>query len=506
MREIVNILYNENYGNLRNEIKDLKDIDEDIFKLNSAIEGVSEYNSELLYMLLFLINEKYGTCNNIAKNLGHKTLYNKDNLLYLFELCNTLFDSHIPITNIAREQIADYEDIYGWDLDDKFLFPCNSSLYVLIAISRMMVSEKHIKEFKNEYERYKHIIENQIYVVNESAITNFYLSFIIDVNNEFSKNIFTGDVLSTKFINFNNKRVYKAAFGEPNVHTGIKKRSYNYIYHRYIEKCMTICRVVCFLTPSRWFQTDSGDLKYLIKFREAIKDSNKIRLINYYEIPNDKENTGGLSYLMIDNEYYGDCFFKKEDTYIDLSLSDIILKSALYYKLLDKLNQDDSMDSIFITNSWSGITTVDNRLITDGEDDNHVKVHVSNKYGKIKWVPKDSMNKIPIGLSMWKVFLPETISTGVGFNGKFILAKPYEICNETFCGFLINTKEQGMSLISYLKTEFASKIVLMRKIKNHINKHCLKYLPYIPLDREWSDKELVRYFELNSQEKQIIYG
>ena len=63
-----------------------------------------------------------------------------------------------------------------------------------------------------------------------------------------------------------------------------------------------------------------------------------------------------------------------------------------------------------------------------------------------------------------------------------------------------------MSLISYLKTEFASKIVLMRKIKNHINDDTLAWVPMVPLDREWNNELVETYFKLTTNEKNLING
>lgn len=501
MQEVINILINENYNGVRNTINGPKN--KDINSLLDAINGVSVFDSNIIYMFLYLMSDKYGNCDNIFDILGVETKYNKDNISILLEF-NKLNDISVPKINIAKEQIEDYETYYGWDLQGKYLFPCNGSLYSLLAISKLMESEAHKNKFQNEYDRYKYIIENQIYIIGEDAISNFYLSCIIDINNELKKNIFTGDVFSQKYVNYRNNVIFTAAIGEPTVYDGKTKRSYNYVYYKYITKYIAISRVTCMLTPCRWFQTESGDFKYLIKFRESIKNSNRVRLLNYFNVEPDPEHTGGLSYLIIDVNYNGACLYKKENLYVDLRDSDIILKNAGYYLILNKIKSIDSLDSSYLTSGWSNILTNDKRLTTE-QKPGSIKVYVSDRTGGIKWIPI-SLIKEPLWFFDWKVFVPETVTTGVGFNDKFILAGPCEMCNQTFCGFRVKSAKQGKSLISYLKTEFASKILLFRKIKNHINKHSLSYLPSVPLDREWNDDKLTEYFKLNSQEKQIIYG
>lgn len=502
MQEIVNILYNENLNGVRDVINNSNE--KDLINLSNAINGDMTLNSQLIYMFLYLITDKYGTCDNIFKLLGKETKYHINSIDILLEF-NTIDNVNLNNIIIAKDQIDDYENIYGWNLEDKYLFPCNSSIYSLMTIHRLMKSVSHINRFPDEKDRYKYIIENQIHIIGD-AIQNFYLACILDINNEFKKNIFTGDVFSQKYVTYRNNTIYTAAIGEPIPYEGKKKRSYNYVYHKYIKKYISISRITCMLTPSRWFQTDSGDFNYLKKFREEIKNSNKVRLLNYYDMNPDPEHTGGLSYLIIDVNYHGACLYKQDNLYVDLRISDIILKNAGYYQVLHKIRSDKNIDSNFLSNAWSGIVTNDKRLIDD-EETGTIKVYVSPKKGGVKWISlKYLKDRVLPGLFDWKVFVPETISTGTGFNDTFILGAPCEICNQTYCGFTTSTKKQALSLISFLKTDFASKILLFRKIKNHINKHSLKYLPYVPLDREWNDEKVVEYFKLNSQEKQIIYG
>ena len=69
---------------------------------------------------------------------------------------------------------------------------------------------------------------------------------------------------------------------------------------------------------------------------------------------------------------------------------------------------------------------------------------------------------------------------------------------------ITNSKNEAKSLVSYLKTSFADKLLSIRKIKNHITKDNLKWIPNVPLDRLWTNEELFKYFKLTKQEQKLF--
>jgi len=511
MRDIINKIVEENYRGAKDIISEHSS---NLIELSKALKGEIPFNNVLIYKMLYIMNEDHGTCDIVFDLLRKCYFRNKiDIFLQSLECLCRLHNLSISNVRIAREQIEDYEKIYGWKINDRFLFPCNGSgIYAMMVIYHLMNYKEIIEVIPDEYNRYKHIIENQIYVVEKEAINNFCFSFVVDTDNEFNKNIYTGDFLSFKYDCYRETLLknilFTASFGDAPVFTErlVEKRTKNYIYHKYINKSILLSKKTCLLSPSRWFQTDTSELWYLKKFREMVMKSDHARLLNYFEVKNDITNTGGLSYMIYDIDYKGECFFKKNNDYADLKKADIILKDSNLYKLLEKLMIGNRLSNTFFTSGWAYIKSNDKRLSKKEEKDT-IKVHVSKKYGYINFITKQYLtDKMPHGFNMWKVLVKETISIGVGMNNTFRIAKPGELCTQTFCGFLVHSENEAISLISYLNTNFVNKIILMRKIKNHINKHCLSYLPAIPLDREWTDDKIIEYLKINSQEKQIIYG
>ena len=273
------------------------------------------------------------------------------------------------------------------------------------------------------------------------------------------------------------------------------------------------------LTPSRWFQTKSGDFKYLKKFRENMMKSNKISWLNHIPLDADPELTGGLSYFIYDNQYEceGRCFYKNSNKVIDLNKLDIILTDIRCYSLINKVSSEYPLTMKYIPSSWAIIKTTDARLFPEKIDDTDIKVYVSqtskhplyNKKEKkgYMWISNNTINRRVDKIDKWKVFTGETATkSGRGFTNKFRIAAPGEIFNQTFCGFYVNSELEAINLISYLKTNFVNKLISMRKIKNHINKDVLMWVPIVPLNREWNNESIETYFKLTINEKNIVNG
>jgi hypothetical protein len=485
--------------------------------IKDAILGTQPLNSKILLLILNIIKKidndvlydlsrnflKYGYYDGKDKML--LTAYNSI-LKYFTEIKFTQFD-------IAKEQIDEYEKLYGWNPKDKFLFPSNNfGIYSLMVIHRLMNSESMQAFIKDDFQRYKFIIERQIFITDKSPINNFIYHILVDIGREFENNIFTGDFLSYNFDNYMHNlgiKKFTAVFCDPEYieMTKYKKRSNQYIYHKYALKAIECSNKLVFLSPSRWLQTTSSELNYLKKFREKLRTSKHIRLIKTYNINSTKDknliNNGGLSYFIYDEAYIGKCSINGIP--VDTSKFDIILTDGRFAKFIEKISKNTvSILDRYISSCWSGIKSNDKRLSEKG----YFKVHVSNRKNKNGhlWIKEDYIKfRYPINLYSWKVFIPETVSlSSKGFAKDFRIGMPYDVCTETFCGFITQTEDESISLISYLKTNFANKLISIRKIKNHINKETLKWLPSVPLDRIWTNEEICDYFRLTKEEQKLF--
>jgi hypothetical protein len=494
--------------------KSLKDL--------SLIDGANISYIEL-YSIMFILKQDYGTLKTISIIGGKKYTVGKiDVLEHLLENTYKYFKSDSKYTklDIISKQLDKYENIYGWKIDDKFLFPANNfGNYAIMVIIRLMKSANMVISIPDEIKRFKFIIENQIYTTDSNADSNFGYSSIIDIGNEFSKNIYSGDFLKLRFKNHmeNIWKVTKfsAIFSDPPyIDISVTNRGPGstaaYIYDKYIAAANKICNVTVMLTPSRWLQTDNTrNLHKLIELRKDIILSKKLRLVESF--PPDKINdfsNGGISYFIHDNNYSGDCSIN--GTQVPLLKDDIILIDGKFSKLVTKIINNPNFSCInnrLLTSSWSGIITNNEYLSPVKNDKDDLKVYVSVKKNKdrFEWFPKTKLRNNLIHLNSWKVFTPETATTsGKGFSTTFHIGEPNEVCNQTFNMFVVDSKTEAESLISYLKTNFANKLVGIRKIKNHISKESLSYLPNVPLNKIWTDKDLYNHFELTQEEIELI--
>jgi site-specific DNA-methyltransferase (adenine-specific) len=115
-------------------------------------------------------------------------------------------------------------------------------------------------------------------------------------------------------------------------------------------------------------------------------------------------------------------------------------------------------------------------------------------------------------IGKWKVF----ISRGYGEGGetreyprmiigKPIVAPPQSACSETYLVIgSYDKQEEADNLSKYLKTKFLRFLVGLRKNTQDISKEKFSFVPIMPMDKTWTDKELFKYFNLNDEETTFI--
>lgn len=437
-----------------------------------------------------------------------------DNFLIAYNIINTSIpEVKISSVDIITKQLDEYEKIYGFNPNGKYLIPNNGyGLFAIMLINRLMKSPVMRRFISDEKQRYKYIIEKQIYTTDFEAKNNFIYITLTNTGLDFNHNNYYGDFLSDSFTTYKQRNwnidKFTAIFFEPPVKNVNKiGKTHSYIYHKWILKAEEHSDRIVAITPGRWLQTDTSSLNYLIKFRDKIKNSGNLRILNHTDdVTPDLLLNGGLSYFIIDKKFNDKC--QVNGNQVDLNKFDIIVTDTKVTSIIQKLQHHGSIIDRYIGlgSSWTGIKTNDNRLV---DTPTCLKVHVSNRKNKNGFLFIDSSylnTRIPISLNTWKVFTPETATrSGKGFSNNFIIGAPYEICTQSFCVFIAHTEDEAKSMISYFKTNFANKLVGIRKIKNHINDFTLKWLPIVPFDRIWTDEQLFKWFKLTKQQQQFFY-
>jgi hypothetical protein len=484
--------------------------------LKEAIANDRIGGRNMFLILRCISNISYDKLGDLIRFYTKDTYFNgkSDNLLIAYNIINTSTpEIKISSVEIITKQLDEYEKIYGWNPDGKYLIPNNGyGLFAIMLINRLMKSPVMSTFISDKTQRYKYIIEKQIFTTDFDAKNNFIYIVLTNTGLNFNHNNYYGDFLSDSFTTYKQRTwnidKFTAIFFEPPVKNVNKiGKTHSYIYHKWILKAEEHSNRINAITPGRWLQTNTSGLNYLIKFRDKIKNSGNLRVLNHTDdVSSDLLLNGGLAYFIIDKKYNDKCIINGSQ--VDLNKFDIIVTDTSITSIISKLQHHGSIIDRYIGlgSSWTGIKTNDNRLV---DTPTCLKVHVSSRKNKNGFLYIDSSylnTRIPISMNTYKVFTPETATrSGKGFAKKFIIGAPYEICTQSFCVFIAHTEEEAKSMVSYFKTNFATKLVGIRKIKNHINDFTLKWLPIVPFDRIWTDEQLFKWFKLNKKQQQFFY-
>jgi site-specific DNA-methyltransferase (adenine-specific) len=387
----------------------------------------------------------------------------------------------------------------------KILDPANGTgPYPIMVIYKLMVGLESWEP--NEELRYKHIVENMIYVCEIQPRNMFLYMCAVDPWDKYSLNVYTGSFLDNNFDKhmkdiWNISR-FDIVIGNPPYQDELiaKKGSAKPLYNLFTEKSINISEKILFVTPSRWFAGGKG----LDSFRKMMIESSKLKLIIHNDDATDifgksVDITGGVSYFIFDNNYKGECLF--DNVSVNLSKYDIIVNPK-YYSIIDKVSKFDGLEKICKGQSYSGITTNDSRLSDTKLNDNQIKCYVSKVNGYEKWIDIDQVRE-SIDLNKWKVITARANGSYPKFGNKF-MGYPNEVCNQSYICFELDSELESKNLIKYIDTKFANFLLSIRKISQDLKPDTCKWIPYIDLNKEWSDSDLSIFFNLTPDEKFII--
>jgi hypothetical protein len=219
-------------------------------------------------------------------------------------------------------------------------------------------------------------------------------------------------------------------------------------------------------------------------------------IVSINHIPNsrtiwpDVDIKGGVNYFYLDKLHDGLTEFNGQK--IELDKYDILVSDTKAYPLINKVVKHPCLSDLYLSTGHFGITTNFEHF----NSANGVKCYVSAKKGEHKFVLKKYIKN---AYDFWKVFTPQGSGKGGDGFGNLIIGSPKEIASQTYFGFKVDSLVQAKSLKSYLETDFANYMLSLRKIDQHISEATLKWVPLPPLDREWTDAKVAKYYGLNAK-------
>lgn len=293
------------------------------------------------------------------------------------------------------------------------------------------------------------------------------------------------------------------------------------IYNLFVDAALALePHYAVMITPSRWFSGGKG----LDDFRDRmLRDERLMTLVDYpqlYDVFPGVKIRGGISYwlwgrdhrggceviTMVGNEIVGDPVVRKLDAY------DVLVRRNEAVRILDKVATyrqkgvpEASLGSQVSPRKPFGLTNQKGKPNAAGVK-NPVLVYGNQM---TSYLPRSSITSNTDLIDKWKVLLVKAHGTSgrddVTILGEPIVAGPGSACTETYLVIgVCDSEEQARNLAAYMRTRFVRFLVSLRKITQNITRDSYKFVPALPMDRLWTDKDLYKRYEINAEEISFI--
>ncbi len=353
----------------------------------------------------------------------------------------------------------------------------------------------------NEKDRKKHIIENMLFMAEYNKKNCFVIKQIFNINNEYKLNLYEGDSLQLDIQKEFGLKKFDIIIGNPPYNeefkglNGYAPALYNKFTEYYIEKC----DLLYFVIPSRWFSGGRG----LDKFRKMMLSRSDIVYIKHFDdarkiFGNTVDIKGGVNYFLKDIGYKGQCCYN--GVMLKLDDCDILIESK-YLPLITKINEFPRLNNNYRSKGYYEIPLTDTRLHDDYTDDD-IKCYVSQMKGSIKYIKKNTIKDNKFG--KWQIITPSASYGAFSGFGNLILGNPNEVYSETYISFAVDTEQEAQSLLSYMKCRLPNMLLSLRKISQNISSDTCKWIPLPPLNKEWTDEEVYKYFKMSVDDIKLI--
>jgi len=371
-----------------------------------------------------------------------------------------------PLT-LVKEMLSILPEESWENPELKWLDPANGAgPYPILAIYKLMVGLKNFEEDSDI--RYKHILENMIYVAELQPKNMFLYMNAIDPLNQYKLNIYTGSFLENEFdIHMNsiwNVKKIDIVIGNPPY-----KRKMNL---KFLNKCSSFSNKIIFVHPASW----------LIDEKNSNSDF----------VNSKKEHSKTLENVIIFNgnpifgiELYVPCCI----TYTNKS------KESSFIKVLDKINNIEvKYDNINQINKFSNLkeyTSIINKTKSSKK--------VSDIYNKINGDYFINMSRI-----RGHVYLNSSYMYQSDFYTTVTKDTTVEQSITKSVYFSFEKELQAINFLKYLKTKFCRFQLSICKNSADLNKIDFSFIPLMDFNNEYTDDLLFTIFNLSSEEIQFI--
>ncbi|MDO4686330.1 MAG: Eco57I restriction-modification methylase domain-containing protein, partial [Corynebacterium sp.] len=288
------------------------------------------------------------------------------------------------------------------------------------------------------------------------------------------------------------------------------------LYHKFVEQAKRLDpRYLAMIIPSRWFTGGKG----LDDFREEMLNDCQIRHISDY--PNSRDVfdgvdvAGGVCYFMWQKDSSGACQVitrvgdQAWPATRNLTEFEVFIRDNRALSILEKV-VNARLEPFSQLVSSRRPFDIDSSECGDGDGD----LYLFNARGDGYISSSRLSSKGADQIWTWRALVSKTSSDHAGQadkNGRRrVLSRlevmpPGSVCTETYLVLgPFENEAQSEASIAYLRTRFARFMIQLVLLTQNITKKSFSMLPIMDFDKNWTDKDLYDFFELNSDEVEFI--
>jgi hypothetical protein len=410
------------------------------------------------------------------KNIG-KMDHIKDIILMLREYVKVgevekkKFGEVMTPLELVKEMLATLpEDVWS-NPNLKWLDPANGTgPYPIMVIYKLM---NGLAEWEPDAEkRYKHIVENMIYVCELQPKNMFLYMCAIDPFDAYKLNIYTGSFLEESF-DFHMKNVW----GLEKFDIVIGNPPYNQMIDMdFLCKSHDISDVILYVHPSTWLLDEKGKQKKFTNTKEKVgKDLVSIRLFNGNKI-------FGIALFV-------PCvitYFNKNVKSNNIKCVDDINNTSLFYSNIYEVNKFSNNNEFnSLRNKIKIASSTDNLLNYKNKDRGDHYVNTAQIRGNVL---KNSDEKM-IQDDFYTIVTKDTVV----LNSK---------AKHMYFSFV--TETEAINFLEYIKTDFCRFCLSIYKNNSQLDRGELEIIPWLDFTKKWTDEVLSLEFNLTEEEIKFI--
>lgn len=488
-----------------------------------------------------------------------KNDYNPDVLTCLANLSNDEVFTPPALVNAILDELP--EDLWSNETV-KFLDPfCKSGVFLREIVKRLITGLD--RQFPDYEQRLNHIFKNQVFGIAITELTSLIARRTLYCSKKANSNFSVAEFFNSEAGNVfysqsehswkNGKCLYCGVsktiyerdetlegYAYSFIHAEIPKelRQMNFdviignppyqmndgggsgssakpIYNLFVQQAKKLNpRFLCMIIPARWYSGGKG----LDDFRAEMLQDKRIKKIVDYSDSRDcfpgVDIAGGVCYFLWEKSYAGSCEIVNHK-------NGMISSSNRFLDEFDAFIRDgNTVDIIHVVQKKS--PKFSDVLISSRNPYGLVsKIRPKGK-GELELISSDGSGKFPISevpsghdlINCWKVFISKASYDHGGQpdkNGqrrvlaKVFIGEPKSICTESYlvAGEFEN-RQEALNFAQYLRTKFARYMIASVLLTQNITKDKFRFVPYLDFRREWDDKSLYDFFELNEHQISII--